>query len=222
MLQTFSVPAGGRQIDAKATFFRYEASNAYGVDETIRVRGDGQDLGSYLPGDSITLPTDCKRWEIAPKSPLLTCTVRLGVGLITSSRIAGSVSIVDRVGGSCQTMLLPDVSIGFSTTAYVLPAANLNGILVRSSIVEVQAGSGTGAVNCRLFAAPTAPASLSPGASSLMLNSGRSLAGDTDIQRSNFFDMRSLIPPGWGLWHAKNAPTVTPITCSCTVSFEIL
>lgn len=95
MLQTIGFPAGGRQIDAKATYFRYESANSAGSDETIRVRADGNDLGTYTPGDSIELPVSANRWEIIPASNTNTGTVRLGIGRVASARVAGTVRVVD-------------------------------------------------------------------------------------------------------------------------------
>lgn len=95
MLQTFNVPAGGRIVNAKASFFRYESASAAGADESVRVRADGNDLGTYLPGDSIKLPINAASWEITPVTGAATCIVRLGIGGIESSRIFGNVRIID-------------------------------------------------------------------------------------------------------------------------------
>lgn len=95
MLQTLSFLAGGRQIDAKATFFRYESASANGADDSIRVRADGNDLGLYLPGDAVELPIPAKRWEIKPTSPGTVGVVRLGIGRVQSARLVGTVSVVD-------------------------------------------------------------------------------------------------------------------------------
>lgn len=97
MLQTFEFPAGGRQINAKATFFKYESSRAAGADDTIRLRVDGNDFGLYTPGDSIDLPDDepMQQWEIVPVVGTVTGTVRVGMGRVTSGKLAGVVQVVD-------------------------------------------------------------------------------------------------------------------------------
>lgn len=95
MLQTLNFTAGGRQIDAKANFFRFESCNAVGADESVRVRADGNDLGLFLPGDYVDLPTYATRWEIVPVTVTATGTVRLGVGKVGSSRLTGNVRIID-------------------------------------------------------------------------------------------------------------------------------
>jgi len=95
MLQTINIPAGGRIVNAKASFFRYESASAGGADESLRVRADGNDLGTYLPGDAITLPIDAKNWELTPVTPTATATVRLGIAGVQSARLTGVVSVVD-------------------------------------------------------------------------------------------------------------------------------
>lgn len=95
MLQTFTIPSPGRQIDAKASFFRYESGNAAGADESLRVYADGQDLGTYLPGDAVRLPVTASRWIITPVSPALVSTVRLGIASVESARLVGVVRVID-------------------------------------------------------------------------------------------------------------------------------
>lgn len=95
MLQTFTFSGAGRMVNAQAGYFRYEAGSAAGEDESIRVRADGQDLGTYLPGDSIRLPVAAVRWELTPLSAACTGTVRLGMGDVESARLVGRVSVVD-------------------------------------------------------------------------------------------------------------------------------
>lgn len=95
MLQQFKVPAGGRVVNAQASTFRLEAVAAVGGDESVKVRADGQDLGTYLPGDSITLPKPAVMWEITPVTPAATAMVRLGVAGVESSRVYGNVAIID-------------------------------------------------------------------------------------------------------------------------------
>ena len=106
MLQTLNFVAGGRQIDAKANFFRYETCIASGLDESIRVKADGNDLGVFLPGDSVDLPIFATRWEVVPVTATAVGTVRLGVGKVGSSRLTGVVSITDSernktISGQC-------------------------------------------------------------------------------------------------------------------------
>lgn len=96
MLQTLNFPAGGRQIDAKASFFRLESCNALGADESVRVRADGNDLGIFLPGDYVELPGVATRWEVIPVIATATGSVRLGMGRVGSSRLTGNVRVIDQ------------------------------------------------------------------------------------------------------------------------------
>lgn len=110
MLQTLAFPAGGRQINAKGVFFRYESSGTPGIDQAIKLRADGQDLGTYVPGDSIELATPAAQWEVVPLVATCVGVVRVGMGRITSSRVAGVVSVVDGnrekvAGGVCFSVV---------------------------------------------------------------------------------------------------------------------
>ena len=96
MLQTLNFTAGGRQADAKADFFRYESCLANGADESVRVRADGNDLGLFLPGDFCSLNNVATRWEVIPITATATGTFRLGVGKVGSSRLTGTVRVVDQ------------------------------------------------------------------------------------------------------------------------------
>ena len=92
MFQTFTIPAAGRLVNAQATFFRYETADPAAVDQAIRVRADGQDLGSYLPGDGVELTFAAKEWEFKPASGGDAAVVRVGMGRISSTRIVASLS----------------------------------------------------------------------------------------------------------------------------------
>lgn len=96
MLQTFTFDGTGRQIDAAARYFRYESASASGADESIRVTADGNDLGTYLPGDDVTLPVRATRWTITPLSTANVGTVRLGEAIVGGRRILGSVRVIDQ------------------------------------------------------------------------------------------------------------------------------
>nr|WP_295075361.1 hypothetical protein [uncultured Roseateles sp.] len=94
MLQVLNF-SGARQINGKASFFRYESCSAGGADESIRVRADGNDLGTFLPGDYVKLPIEAERWEVTPATPTAIGAVRLGLGEVGSARLTGVVSVVD-------------------------------------------------------------------------------------------------------------------------------
>lgn len=149
MLQTYTFLAGGRQIDAKASFFRYESAAALGADESIRVKADGNDLGIYLPGDDVDLPYQAKRWEILPVVGTITGSVRLGLGRVKSSRLAGTISVVD--GGKART-LAGSAFIGPVAANLVaaqnahcqlwVPAGGVNRLVVKT--IAIASGTGGG------------------------------------------------------------------------------
>jgi hypothetical protein len=96
-IQNFFVPlAGGRQVNAAGTFFRYESAGNEGTDTSLRLRVDGNDCGSFLPGDSIELPYQGKTWELTPATVNgCSANVKIGLGRITTVRsvLVGGVSI---------------------------------------------------------------------------------------------------------------------------------
>ncbi len=97
MLQTFTFRAvdGVRQVNAKGTFFRYEAGQAGGADTSIRVTADGYELGTYQPGDGIELPTPASTWTITATSAGCVGTVRIGTARVQSARLVGDVNVID-------------------------------------------------------------------------------------------------------------------------------
>ncbi len=156
MLQTFYVPAGGRIINAKGTFVRLESVTASGAAEDVRIRADGNDLGTYLPGDSFELPVECKTWEITPVTATATAVVRIGVGTVASSRIFGNVKVIDQ--GADKTRALGQFWASFSKAGDVanVSCVHLNpngktvavkGLALQSTVagaVMVAYGTGTG------------------------------------------------------------------------------
>jgi hypothetical protein len=102
MLQNYAFQAGskGRIINAKATFFRYEAGSAQGDDVGLKVRAGNDDLGTYYPGDAIELPVPAAQWEILPISDTCSGTIRVGVGRVQSARLSGTVQVIDAARAS--------------------------------------------------------------------------------------------------------------------------
>jgi hypothetical protein len=143
MLQTFNITAGGRQIDTKATFFRYESVNGGGLDETIRVRADNNDLGTYMPGDEVRIPVAATRWEVVPVSPTLTPIVRLGIGQVSSSRIAGTVRVVDQGADKTRGMQQFITSISSVANAGLLSVVGIAPQTVPIAIKRLALSSAT-------------------------------------------------------------------------------
>lgn len=197
MLQAFTIPAGGRQVDAKADFFRYDAAVSNGADESLRVRVDGADLGTYLPGDAITLPAAGKTWEVVPVSPTVTCSIRLGLGRIESNRIAGATDIQNKIGAgvALANASLPSV-FGFSALQVLAPASNVRGVRVRNVLATATGGVGNAEVI--LLAAPSTPASKAP-ANAIWLAQAFS-PSNTVTKEYSKFDVNVTLPPGWGIW----------------------
>lgn len=95
MIQQYTFTGLGRQIDCQGTFFRYESGfESTGVVE-INLTIDGQNVGTFSPGDSMELPQSAKRWEIVPVSNACAGTVKVGSARITAQRLNGVVQTVD-------------------------------------------------------------------------------------------------------------------------------
>lgn len=222
MLQNFAIPAGGRIVNAQADYFRYESCNSSGLDETIRVRADGSDMGMYLPGDQIELPIHAISWEITPVTPAATAVVRLGVGRVRSSRVSGNTTVIDAISANCQVSPnAADTTVGFVAIAIVTPAQNASGVILRGSMVEVQRGAG-GLANCRIIAAPVAPTSLLPsGGPAAILNS--QFSSQDGVTSTNYMlDQSKRIPAGWGIYFCKNVSAVAAVVCAGSIVYEVL
>ena len=219
MLQTFTVLAGGRQIDAKANFFRYEMAGLDSADQYIRVRADGNDLGAYLPGDSIELPIFAKRWEIVPASATQTATVRLGHGKVTASRLSGVVSVTNRIGsGIVQSFGTLPLTVGTNVQQIIAPAANARGLLIRTTSTQATAPAG-GTCDTRIVFAPSAPANLYPanGYSLCRSFAPASTAAGNILEQLNF-----QIPAGWGMWACTAVTGVAATSASYEFAHEPL
>lgn len=221
MMQSFGVPAAGRQINTVANFFRYESAIGAGADETIRVRADGNDLGTYLPGDSIKLPVTAKCWDIAPLSPTVTCTVRLGIGRVESSRLVGNVKVIDQIASNVvQTgSSAPALLAVQAFTAYTIlgPASNQRGAVVRMLSIGVQSGVG-GSVNSRILCAPAAPSS--PDGNQFAF----AISGDISntFVDVSLYDIKKGIPPGWGLYFFTAVGAVAAVVNGYAIAYELL
>lgn len=135
-----------------------------------------------------------------------------------SRRQPGNVTVIDKVGSSCQTVTVSDLTIGFTAAALVAPASNINGVILRASNCSVNPGAG--AALSRLLGAMVMPTSVSPGANSVLLNTVFGAASGVEVNQP-IFDQRRFIPPGWGLWFVKSN-SMAANGCSVLVSFEVL
>ena len=221
MLQTytFSQAQGAtRQIDAKGVFFRYESGSAGGLDDSIRIRADGNDLGLFYPGDDVTLPVPCSRWEIIPVSTGASGVVRVGMGQIKSGRLAGNVRVVDEISMSVVTTgptLATGVASNLATTL-VSPALNVAGMLLRSVSIGVQAGAG-GTVNLRLIASTLSP--VNPiGAFYTLVAIG---SNGTNYTETSLWDLKKRIPPGMGLYAFQSITVAAAAVIGAIASYEL-
>lgn len=96
MLSDFNF-AGARQINTGGRFFLYySAVNPTGLDEGLRVYGDGKYIGTLAPGDFIEeMPRDVNAWYIEPVTPNLVGRVFIGEAKQRSNRLTGNVRIID-------------------------------------------------------------------------------------------------------------------------------
>jgi hypothetical protein len=117
-IQTWAVPAVGRQVNAAGTFFRYESAGTEGPDQSMRVRADGNDLGSYLPGDAIELPYQCSTWDIVPAQ--CSAVIKVGLGRITTIRS----TLVGNVTTSVRGLALSNAAKTVTSGSGSLVAAN--------------------------------------------------------------------------------------------------
>jgi len=173
MLQTVNFSAGGRQINAKASFFRYESGDAAGLDTSVRVRADGNDLGIFLPGDSIELPEAAALWQVTPVLASTVGSVRLGMGRVSSSRLVGSVNVIDnsalktRAGNQYIGLVSVGAAVGFvsmigvwangktvAVKSFKISSASAGGVAIGSA---TNRGTGLGVANglsSKLIGAP--------------------------------------------------------------------
>ncbi|MDN3923315.1 hypothetical protein [Roseateles violae] len=84
-MQVYSFTNTGRQIDAAGNFIRYERETTAAADASVRVRVDGNDFGTWLPGDFVELPEQFRTVEIVPIAGAAG-EFRVGSGRFNSSR----------------------------------------------------------------------------------------------------------------------------------------
>jgi hypothetical protein len=103
VLQSFDF-SGGKDFAAHGRTFTYQATNAaeLGADERIAVEVNGQPLGDFYVGDSITLPQAANRWSVRPYAAGLRGYVLIGEGQVSTNRTGRAVAVV---GGGLETTL---------------------------------------------------------------------------------------------------------------------
>lgn len=217
MLQTFTFTGEGRQINAQATYFKYESGGAGGADESVSVRVDGQALGEYYPGDSVRLPVAGVLWEIKPTNAACTGRVRLGVGQVESSRLVGTVKVIDqgadKTASGNQYMHSCSMVAGgagvWSGAGVVSKTklAVLKRVLISSGtagVVQLLRTSGQGTANPNLFAFANKNI-LGPVSTAFMVGGNFSSATPTAGEI-----------PSWLYWLTLYLPANTPIELPLT------
>lgn len=220
MLQTLTFD-GARVINAEASFFRYESGSAGGADESIKVRADGQDLGLYFPGDSVELPDRRSMWELVPTTATCRGVVRVGVGRVQSARLSGSVRVIDEFTDSMQVYaFLPGVAVqAFNSTAVVLPATNVRGIMVRWAKANAQPGAA-GVAFAQFVAAKSAPTGYTVPLQRYPLINAFSNNSATLVDLTQTYN--KFIPPGWGLYASAEVTGAAAASCGGQIGFELL
>lgn len=157
-IQTFSVPLGGRVINAAGNFIRYESAGLEGADQRIKIRVDGNDLGEYLPGDAIELPYEGTFWEIVTFQT--SATLKVGKGRITTVRstIAGSVSIGGPLPARGVSITTTQKTVGVGTGQLVAANPNRRYLLIQNKdqngVLSVVTGAGPATLANGLEAGP--------------------------------------------------------------------
>jgi hypothetical protein len=95
MIQQFTFNGQGRQIDAQGTMLRYELGTEPNGNTDLNVWLDGMNIGRMSVGDMLELPIAAKRWEVKPVSTSCTGTLRIGLGRMSTAKIAGTVTAID-------------------------------------------------------------------------------------------------------------------------------
>jgi hypothetical protein len=151
MIQQFTFDGTGRQIDARGVTFRYESGTDAGGVTDLKLWIDGNAVGTLSPGDLLELPEAGKRWEVKPVSSSCVGVVKIGMGKITTTKVAGVVSTVD--GGRARSIegaafifsanVTSNVG-GVSTAQIFNPAGSGKRVIVKSSRISLASGGAWG------------------------------------------------------------------------------
>lgn len=150
MQQVFSFTTAGRQIDAAGNFLRYDRETTGAVDDSIRVRVDGQDLGTWRPGDSAEIEGQFSRVEITPVGTAQG-DFRVGRGRFNSTRT--------QVSGTSSAAVISQVPAQVSPTHTGVTVTNASAQHAAANAAReyllIQNRSATGSIYVRFGAAAT-------------------------------------------------------------------
>jgi hypothetical protein len=127
VLQSFDF-SGGKDFAAQGRTFTYQACNAadLGADERIAVEVNGQPLGDFYVGDSITLPQSANRWTVRPYAATLRGYVLIGEGSVLTNRTGGAQAVVS---GEVQRVMAGSQFWGIANRQSVAAVYSTCGIL---------------------------------------------------------------------------------------------
>lgn len=149
---------GARRINTGGRFFLYySATNPTGLDERLKVYGNGRYIGTLSPGDFIEeMPVDVNDWYIEPITPTMVGRVFIGDAKLRSNRLTGNVRVIDEAvaktlaGNQFGVYVRKLATAGVFSLAGVL-AGTKTVVIKRMSVSSSAAGivtfySGTGAM----------------------------------------------------------------------------
>lgn len=146
-------------------------------------------------------------------------TIFIGDSGFLDSSVTGNVTIVDAIGVGVRGDIQSNLGAVFAANAFVAPGANPRGIILRAGICNTRPAA-TFSSQCAIMAKPGPPGGFVDGPSSIVLLSAfsRDSALGSYVQQ---YDIRRVIPPGWGLYAAFNAGAV-PTTNDVSAWYEVL
>jgi hypothetical protein len=136
-----------------------------------------------------------------------------------SRRQPGNVRVIDEFTNALQTYIYtPATAVqAYNSVAVVAPAANLNGIIVRWSGVNAQAGAG-GVANVQFVAAKSTPTDYIVPVQRYPFAQAYDKAGVL-VNSTAFFN--KFIPAGWGLYASAQVTVATALSLGGQIGYEL-
>lgn len=138
-----------------------------------------------------------------------------------SRRQPGIVSVTNQISAKITQLEMFGATltpIGIQAVAFILPAANVSGALIRRAQCSATAAAG-GTSEVRIVAAPTVPVLTVPSNAYQM----SATAGNAGVAVSDVHvDQNYRLPPGWGVWAVTNHLVNPAASCGAALSWELL
>ena len=127
-------------------------------------------------------------------------SIYIGTAGFEDSRITGDVTIVDSFGAALTRYTTPGILTvtAFSAQALILPAANVNGLILRQYALGVSSSGTTGAAISRIVASPSTPTGFGNPVTQFVFT--MLTATSTQIVSAQDSKVNKLVPPGWGIY----------------------